>query len=51
MNEEIQVRFAGYFGGGLEFVEVEDSDGVSISAGEWERDGEYWLLKLGGEYA
>lgn len=44
-----QIRFSGDFGEGLEFVEVEDEDGVGISVGEWEEDGDEWLLKVGDE--
>lgn len=49
--DKFQVRFSGEFGPdeGLEFVEVENADGESINLGEWERDGDYWLLKVGGE--
>jgi len=32
------------------FVEVE-LNGASVSIGEWEQDGEYWLLVLKPEYA
>lgn len=49
MTEQIQLRFAGSFGAGLEFVEAENADGESVSVGEWEQDGDHHLLKLNAE--
>lgn len=46
MKEQINIRFKGSFGEGLEFVEVENEDGESINVGEWEEDGEYWVLQI-----
>lgn len=49
--EKYQIRFQGDFGpdSGLRFVDVENSDGEGIRIGEWEQDGDDWLLKVGEE--
>lgn len=47
--ETFRIRFAGEFGEGLEFVEVENAAGESINVGEWREDGDYWLLEVTGD--
>jgi len=35
-TQTINIRFAGDFASGLEFVEIENEDGESIGVGEWD---------------
>lgn len=49
MSDPFQIRFQGSFAEGLEFVETENLDGEGVSVGEWEREDDYWLLKIGGD--
>jgi hypothetical protein len=45
--QTIQIRFDGPPGPTSgHFIEVEDDSGKSISVGEWEQDGDDWLLKI-----
>lgn len=46
--DSFQIRFSGSFGPdeGLEFVEVETLEGKSIGVGKWEKEDDYWLLKV-----
>ena len=41
----IRILFSGDFPD-ITFVEVEDENGKSIRVGEWEKQGQYWVLKI-----
>lgn len=45
-GSKLRFRFVGNFAEGPVLVEVEDEEGMNVDVGEWERDGEYWVLEV-----